>query len=230
MKDEGRYQIGIPLASDGKTGDIVPFHYRGNDYLALKFPDGWKFISITNIDNLTIDTLGTIRLGSFPNNYIEHQSDGNTIFHGRASLQFGSCWGNEIGWTQAAAVQNTWYEISDADMSDGQLNGVTHDGSGKLTIADAGMYLCIYTLAGENDGGAGTHLEDTFSVSGTESNDGVNHTETREANAQIVIAGTAILDLADGATLEVSLRTTDAGAPDISIDHLNITILQIGGT
>ena len=162
-------------------------------------------------------------------NYIK-QIDGDMVFVGAAGLSLGSCWGNEIAWTQASAVQNTWYEISDTDMTDGQLHNVTHDGSGKLTVTNAGWYLCTWTLSGETDAGAGTHIQATFSVSGTETNDGMNHSETRGANAQISMAGTAILDLAASATLEVSMRTTDAGTPDISVDHLNITILQIAGT
>ena len=156
--------------------------------------------------------------------------DGDMVFVGAAGLSLGSCWGNEIGWTQASAVQNTWYEISDADMTDGQLHNVAHDGSGKLTVANAGRYLCTWTLSGETDAGAGTHIQATFSISGTETNDGMNHSETRGANAQIAMAGTAILDLAANATLEVSMRTTDAGTPDISVDHLNISIVQIAGT
>ena len=155
---------------------------------------------------------------------------GDLTFANGGGLLFGSVWGNEIAWTQASAVQDTWYEISDDSMSDGQLNGVAHDGSGKFTIATAGMYLCNYTISGETNAGAGTHIQTTFSISGTETNDGMNHSETRGANAQIAIAGTAILDLAAGATLEISIRTTDAGTPNITVDHLNISIAQIGGT
>ena len=61
-------------------------------------------------------------------------------------LSHGSCWGNEIGWTQASAAQDTWYPISDADMSDGQLADVAHDGSGKLTVTFAGKYLINYAV------------------------------------------------------------------------------------
>jgi hypothetical protein len=163
-------------------------------------------------------------------NYVQIDSDGDTRFLGGAGLPFGSCYGNEIAWTQASAVQNTWYEISDADMANGQLHDVAHDGNGKLTVTYAGMYLCNYAISGETDAGAGTHIQCTFSVSGTETNDGMNHSETIGANSQIAMSGVAILDLAASATLEVSIRTTDAGTPDISVDHLNITCVQIGGT
>jgi hypothetical protein len=171
----------------------------------------------------------TARFGG-ASGYLQVDSDGDTRFFSGGGLPFGSCWGNEIAWTQAAAVQNTWYEISDADMSDGQLHDITHDGSGKLTVTYAGMYLCTWTLSGETSAGSGTHIQGTFSISGTETNDGMNHSETIGANSQIAMAGTAILDLAASATLEVSIRTTDAGTPNITVDHLNITCVQIGGT
>lgn len=190
---------------------------------SLKWDDGSYQYSGIDFDTMTVGDGGTT-------NYLDIKSDGDIVFNGTAAMLLGSCWGNEIAWTQASAAQDTWYEISDESMSDGQLHGVAHDGSGKLTAATAGLYLCTWTLAGETSAGAGTHLQATFSVSGTETNDGMNHSETRGANAQISMAGTAILDLAASATVEVSLRTTDAGTPNIAVDHLNITIVQIGGT
>lgn len=150
------------------------------------------------------------------------------LFKTSGGLQYGSCYGNEIGWTQASAVQNTWYEISDSDMADGQLNGVTHDGSGKLTVSKAGRYLCNWTGSFEANG-ANVHVQITFSVSGTETSDGMNHIETLGANNQHPSSGNAILNLAANDTVEVSIRTTDAGTPNLSTDHLNITMVQIGG-
>jgi hypothetical protein len=57
----------------------------------------------------------------------------------------------------------------------------------------------------------------------------MNHFETIGLDKQGTISGTAILSLAANATLEVSVRTTDTGTPNISCDHLNITVVQIGG-
>ena len=147
--------------------------------------------------------------------------------HSKHTIPYGSCWGNEIGWTQAAAVQNTWYEISDADMADGQLSGVTHDGSGKLTLATAGKYLVNYSCSAECNT-VNKHIQFTISLSGTEQNDGMSHWDTGSPNQQFHVSGTAILSVTAGQTIEVSGRTTDAGTPDISVDHLNITVLQVG--
>jgi hypothetical protein len=143
---------------------------------------------------------------------------------------YGSCYGNEIGWSQAAAVQNTWYEISDASMADGQLNGVAHDGNGKLTVTAAGIYHCVYNISGETSTGVNTHIQCTFSVSGTESNEGMNHVEVFGANAQVALGGNAILNLAASDTLEVSIRTTDATTPNLAVDHLNISCVQVGSS
>lgn len=155
---------------------------------------------------------------------------GDTTFLGDGSgLPYGSCYGNEIGWTQANAAQDTWYEVSDADMADGELNLVTHDGSGKLTVSVAGRYLINYTCSAEVSL-PGKHVQSGISVSGTESAAGISHYNAATANEQFNVSGTAILDLAANATIEISLRTTDTGTPDISVDHLNITVVMVGGS
>lgn len=158
------------------------------------------------------------------------EDDGDTYWIGDGTgLPYGSCYGNEIAWAQAAAVQNTWYEISDADMADGQLNEVTHDGNGKLTVGIAGRYLINWSLSGtvsvNND-----HIQGTISISGTEQVAGMCHYNSSLANEDFTLAGTAILDLAASATVEVSIRTTDNNTPTIGVDHLNITVVHVGGT
>jgi len=160
---------------------------------------------------------------------LELDSAGVVKFLNTGGLPFGSVYGNEIGWTQVNAVQNTWYEISDADMVAGQLNAMTHDGNGQLTVLVAGMYYAVWSCSSEV-AAANQHIQITFSVNGTEINDAINHYESFGISRQFPVAGNGILDLAANDTVEVSIRTTDAGTPDISVDHLNITLVQIGGT
>jgi len=146
-----------------------------------------------------------------------------------STISYGSCYGNEMGWSQASAVQNTWYKISDSDMADGQLNNVTHDGSGKLTVTEPGIFMATYHISGE-DSADNDNIQVTFSVSGIEADAGVNHVETSKANDHMAIGCSAILDLADNAYVEVSVRTTDNNTPTLGIDHLNITLVQVGET
>lgn len=156
---------------------------------------------------------------------------GDTVFVGAAGLSFGSCYGNHIGWSQASAVQNTWYNISDSDMIDGMLHNVTHDGDGKLTVANAGMYYVGYSCCFE-DNVANDHVEVGIEVSGSGSADvkGIGHLENKFANEEEHLGSCTILDLAANATLEVAIRTTDADTPTIKVDAVNLTAFQVGGT
>ncbi len=180
----------------------------------------------TAADNTT--TTGTTRMSISSTGAVVIAGD--TYWTGDGSgLPYGSVWGNEIDWVQTNAAQDTWYEISDANITTGQLNEVTHDGNGQLTIGIAGRYHCIWSVTSEVTA-ANQHIQITFSVNGTEISDGMNHYESFGVSRQFPISGNAILDLAATDTLEVSIRTTDAGTPDISVDHYNISINQIGGT
>ncbi len=145
-----------------------------------------------------------------------------------SGLQYGSCCGMEIEWIQANAVQNQWYDVSDADMVDGKLNGITHDGNGQLTISTDGMYMADWAGAFEADA-VHVHILIAFSVNGTEVDAGMNHFATAGTNREESCAGNAILELSANDTVNISIRTTDAGTPDLLIDHLMIRLVQIGG-
>jgi hypothetical protein len=169
-----------------------------------------------------------IRFGTSASLYLKVESTGDTYWVGSgAGLPFGSCWGNEIGWTQASAAQNTWYLISDTDVSDGQLNLVTHDGNGKLTVTKAGKYLVNWAVT-ESVSIAGKHVQVGIAVDGSVVNDGINHVDLNLANSEIPVSNTAILNLAANATVELAIRTTDTGTPDLSIDHYNLSVVMVG--
>lgn len=143
---------------------------------------------------------------------------------------FGSCYGNHIGWSQASAVQNTWYNISDSDMLTGNLHRVTHDGNGKLTIVKAGHYLIGWGCCFEDDV-ANDHIEVGIEVSGggTAEGDGQGHLENKFASEQEHLSSSLILYLDADDTIEVAIRTTDAVTPTISVQAVNLTCKQISG-
>ncbi len=157
--------------------------------------------------------------------------DGDLFFETEGSgLPYGSCYGNDIAWTQVAAI-NVVYNVSDADMVTGQLNLATHDGSGKLTVTKAGRYKCDYTATIKSSI-AGKHIISGFEVSGSGNMEpaGRNHIDLVGANNQLECSGNAILDLAANATIEMAISSSDAGNPTVTVEHLNITLFQIGGT
>ena len=157
--------------------------------------------------------------------------DGDTVFVGAAGLSYGSCYGNHIGWSQVSTVQNTWYNISDSDMADGGLHNVTHDGDGKLTVTNAGHYLIAWSCCFE-DNAANDHIEIGIEISDSGSADakGQAHVENKFANEEEHLSSSTILDLATNATLEIAIRTTDVGTPTISVQAINLSCVQVGGT
>jgi len=210
-------------------------HSAGN--LGTKFavkvtPNGEIGGAGTMVTPLVADGTNGTRMGDGgTTNYAEVSLTGDLVFVGSAGLSHGSCYGNHIGWSQAAAVQNTWYNISDADMLDGILHNVTHDGNGKLTVAKAGMYRIGYSVCFE-DNVANDHIEIGIEVSGSGSANaaGQVHLENKFASEEEHSGSSAILDLAANATIEAAIRTTDAGTPTISVQSVNITCVQVGGT
>ena len=183
-------------------GSVGPFIYDDDTYFGLK-------------------TTGPVDIGDI-------SGDIKFIRGTGAGLIYGSCYGNEIVWTQNSAVQDTWYPISDPDMIDGQLHNVAHNGSGKLTVTYGGAYMVTYTLSGEMSAN-NLHLQTVLRIDGVEGVLGINHAEASKANDHMAINGCGIPLIGANGTIEVSLRTTDAGTPDIGVDHLGICIMQVGG-
>jgi hypothetical protein len=152
----------------------------------------------------------------------------DTIFSGSGvGLPYGSCYGKDIAWTQASAAQDTWYLVSDTDMVDSELNLMTHDGSGKLTATKAGRYLFNMAISFECSGVA-KHLEYGMSINGADP--AMYQREYFGATAQEQHGSlTRILSLAANDTVELKIRTTDTGTPDITVTNLSITSVQVGG-
>lgn len=161
-------------------------------------------------------------------NYLKVDAEGNTRFVGHSGLPFGAIHGMEIEWTQASAVQNTWYAVSDVNLHATQLHDVTHNGSGQMTVLYDGVYTVDWSGSFEASA-ANKHIEITVSVNGLENESSMNHFETVAASRESPCAGNTILYLNANDTINLSMKTSDTGTPDLSVDHLMIKIVQVAG-
>jgi hypothetical protein len=143
---------------------------------------------------------------------------------------FGSCGGDDIAWSQAAAVQNTWYLISDATIADGQLNLVTHDGNGKLTVTKAGKYLINWSGAFESNIITGSvHVGLSINGASPAAHVGLtNRSVLYGAAAPSIFSGTGIVLLAANDTVELTIRTTAADTPNLSCHFYMLSALIVG--
>ena len=93
------------------------------------------------------------------------------------------------------------------------------------------MYLIGYSICFE-DNQANDHLEGGIEINGSGAAEaaGQCHLENKFANEWEHMGSSTILDLADNSTIEIAIRTIDAGTPTISVHAVNLTCVQIGGT
>ncbi len=141
-------------------------------------------------------------------------------------LPYGSFKGNEINWQQAAA-QGVWYTISDADISVGTTHKMTFQNNQELKIDVAGFYLLNYYISVECSI-AGKHVLTAPEVDGVELPMGKTHHEFGRANEEETWAGTAIINLIVGRKVSIGISTDDAGAPTLTVNHIGMTLIEIG--
>ena len=183
------------------------------------------------VDGMMLDSNG-LTIGDLSGNDTVIGLTGDVTFTGTAGLQFSGVYSAAaMAWIQTSAAHNTWYDIVDSNMTSGPLNGITHDGNGKLTVAAAGMYLINYTVCWENDA-VNDHVMIGIEIDdgGTAEVAGRGHSENKFANQEEHLSGTAILDLAASSYIEISIMTMGATTPDFLIHAVNITMVQVGGT
>lgn len=141
-------------------------------------------------------------------------------------LPYGSFYGIDINWSQAAA-QNTWYTISDVDIVAGPVHKTTFQNDQELKIAVAGFYLINYYAALECSL-ANKHLHTAIEVNGTEQNLGTTHLEFGRANEEFPISGTSIINLAVDDIVSIGIMTDDIGNPTIEVHNIGLTLIEIG--
>ena len=227
-----RYRIQVyedDLYIGPETDQDSLIYNGGNGY--WNFTNTSVRVGIANSSPLaTLDVIGTSRFGNSTTNYFNVEADGDVVFVGGSGLVYGFAYGSEIAWTQASAAQNTWYNIVDADIADGQLHNVTHDGNGLLTVGYTGKYFVSANVSIECSQ-AGKHIQVGIEVNGSGSYEGTitNHLVTGSAAVEYALSLSGIIALSAGDTVEITIRTTDAGTPNLTVDHFNLSIIQVGG-
>lgn len=141
-------------------------------------------------------------------------------------LPYGSFKGNEIVWQQAAA-QNVWYTISDADISVGTTHKMVFQNNQELLIEVAGFYLLNYYVSVECSI-AGKHVLTAPEVDGVELPMGKTHHEFGRANEEESWSGTAIINLIVGRKVSIGISTDDPGNPTLTVNHIGMTLVEIG--
>jgi hypothetical protein len=148
-----------------------------------------------------------------------------------SGIAYGSFYGNEIAYSTGALVAPQYKQIADTDCEQGELNLVTYTDAGTtLTVSKAGRYLINWAIAAET-GTANSHLLAGITLNSTTALQaaGRNHVEQASANKQAALSGTAILDLAANDVVGVGVGS-DVDNITVTVDHVNLTLIMVGGT
>lgn len=151
-------------------------------------------------------------------------------------VSFASFYGNDIAWSQAAAVQNTWYQVLDANITDGEAyNAIFSSGAsaGQITVAYQGIYKIDWAAAIKANA-IGVNLQTGIGITPSGGSIGVQAPGTMPiqvptANAPFPIAGNCFLALNKNDAVSLAIRTIDAGTPDIAVDFVNLSVYQVRG-
>lgn len=154
---------------------------------------------------------------------------GDVIFIGSGSgLAYGSFYGNELSSTYA--VNNSYARIADTGCVTGEVNLVTYTDAGTtLTITKAGKYKIDWSVSCESSV-ANTHVLGGIMINSTTvlQAAGQNHFEQTAAGRQLAISGTAIISCPNG-TEVIGVGVGSDANVTLTVDHVNLSILQVGG-
>lgn len=138
-------------------------------------------------------------------------------------MAYGSCFGNDISWSQASALQNTFYVITDTDIDDGVESSVTNV-DGVMTIGTDGTYQIVYSVGVVS---SARRIEVGLLINSTVSTNGRSFAHFDSGTGGQTISGTAILTLSQTNTVSLVIRTTDGGQPTLRVDSVNMAIATV---
>ena len=143
-------------------------------------------------------------------------------------LAYGNFHGNEIAWVQVAA-QNVWYDILDADIALVGQNKMTFQNNGQFKIAVAGWYSLDWAITCESSI-ANKHVLGSIGKNGVNYTPAQTHVEYGRANEEGPMSMPSLALLAVDDLITVGVETPDAGNPTLTVDHVGLTIVEIGKT
>lgn len=138
-------------------------------------------------------------------------------------MAYGSCFGNDIAWSQASAVLGTWYPITDTGIDDGVESSVTN-ADGVLTIGTAGVYQIVYSVGITSN--MVRRIETGILVNSTVNDSGRCYA-VQPLGAAYTMAGTAAITLAENDTVTIVVRTTDGGLPTLNCEFFNVSAASV---
>ena len=172
-----------------------------------------------------------VRLGDWDTNYFVTDKLGDSWWVGGGGLQFAEIYYMGAGFATVLAAQNTYYQILGFD-TDGESNGAVPDHTNDhITVAKDGKYCIQFSLSCRS-AAANVYQFMVKKNNGTANCANIMvHRTTATANRMATGACMGICDLTAADTIELWVQRTDglAVAKTITIEHVVLNLVQVGG-
>lgn len=207
-----------------------------NDKLIFTQTDGDEYIDSLADGVLNIVATTGVEIGNTARTTIMTvENDGDTFWTGSGTgLFYGNMDQDDTSFNVTLTTQNVWVELDAAttNIVAGPLNDITFDGNHFLKVNTAGTYMIFYSLVPQINSVAGgnQHIEFQIFLNSGVSGKGSSHV-TYVASVRDLSAGSnTILSLDTNDEISIGARNTSSGGKVITIDHVEMSILKIGGT
>ena len=156
-------------------------------------------------------------------------NDGSGLPYGEVQQE------DEATFNVTMTTVNVWFEIDAAttNISAPELNLVTFPDDHYLLCQKAGRYLITYSFTAEINSVAGgdQHVESGIMVNDAIQTDkGIGHEQYAATNKQRNLQGHTIINIPTNGQISLAVKNTTSSGKILTIDHLNITVTQVGGT
>ncbi len=198
---------------------------------------GVRFIEYVNADG-TLDLYAgsSINLGNPGTTELKVEADGDTYWVGAGTgLPYGEAQQtDEATFNVTMTTVNVWVEVDAAttNITAPELNLVTFPDDHYLLCEKAGHYLVTYSFTAEINSVAGgdQHVESGIMVNDTIQTDkGIGHEQYAAINKERNLQGHTIIDVPTNGQVSLAIKNTTSSGKILTIDHLNITVTQVGG-
>ncbi len=181
---------------------------------------------------------GGVRIGDSsagaPTTYMNISPGGDTHWVGAGSgLFYGNMDQSAGAFNVTLTTINVWVELDAAttNIVAGPLNNMTFDGDHFLKANTTGAYTVVYSLIPAIDSVAGgdQHIEFQVFKNGAVTGKGETHVTFKNILRELPVASDTLLSLTAGDEISVGARNTSSSGKVISVDHLEMTMVMVGG-